>query len=49
MSSTVNVALLSIFFLENWITAIYGKQGKMKVLQGLVHADFQGSDHFSFI
>ena len=28
--------------LENWTNTIYNKRGKVKVLQGLIQADFQG-------
>ena len=36
-------------FLENQTNAIYRKHEKVEVLQGLIQADFQGGDHFSFM
>ena len=43
MPNIDNVALSStIYFLENWISAIYKKLGK-------VEADFQGGDLFPFM
>ena len=36
-------------FSENGTAATCRKRGKVKVLQGLIQADFQGADSFSFM